>query len=124
MLLDTHVFLWWRLDAPELKGASRDAILDPSNQVLVSVAVAWEIVIKRALGKLEFDGTVAAACAEEGFGSLPATVTHIDEIARLPSIHTDPFDRLLIAQARADRLTLVTHDTQVQAYDGFDLLPV
>lgn len=78
LLLDTHVFLWWRSDARDLGDEARRAILDPDNEVLVSAAVGWEIVIKRALGKLEFEGGVAAAIAEEGFAPLPILVTHVD----------------------------------------------
>ncbi len=122
LLLDTHVFLWWWSDAAELGASARAAIADPANEVFVSAVVAWEIVIKRALGKLGFEGTVATAVAEEGFTTLPVSVAHVDEVARLPDHHRDPFDRLLVAQARVESLTLVTSDPFVRRYEGVALL--
>jgi PIN domain nuclease of toxin-antitoxin system len=118
LLLDTHVFLWWRCDAPELGDEARQAIHDKGHEVCISVIVGWEIVIKRALGKLELDGTVAEAVAEEGFTPWPVEMAHVDEVARLPPHHLDPFDRLLVAQARVDGLVLVSADPLIQAYDG------
>lgn len=119
LLLDTHAFLWWRVGSAKLSVKAHDAILDSSNEILVSAAVAWEIVIKRALKRLEFEGSVSAAIAEEGFVPLPITTAHVDELALLPEHHRDPFDRLLIAQARRDGLTLVTHDKSIREYTGF-----
>lgn len=118
LLLDTHAFLWWRADAPELPAIAKSAILDDANEVFVSAVVGWEIVIKRALGRLEFDGRVEVAVAEEGFEPLPITLVHVDALAHLPGHHRDPFDRLLVAQARAESLTLVTCDPLVQRYAG------
>jgi PIN domain nuclease of toxin-antitoxin system len=122
LLLDTHIFLWWRADAPELPERVRDAVADTANDVYVSSAVGWEIVIKRALGKLEFDGRVADAVAEEGFLPLPVQLVHVDELVRLPDIHRDPFDRLLVAQARLESLTLVTGDPRIRQYSGVAFL--
>jgi PIN domain nuclease of toxin-antitoxin system len=122
LLLDTHVFLWWRIDSPRLKGKLRQVMSNPENEVYVSAAVAWEIVIKRSLGRLIFEGSVGEAVIEEGFTMLPVTVAHVDEIASLPDHHRDPFDRLLIAQARREGLTLATHDRVVRRYAGFDVL--
>ena len=124
LLLDTHVFLWWRIDAPELSAAARSALMDADNEIFVSTAVAWEIVIKRKLGKLEFDGTVEAAIADEGFTPLAVRVAHVDRVAMLPDHHRDPFDRLLIAQAQVEAMTLVTADALIRRYDGFSLLAV
>lgn len=118
LLLDTHVFLWWRCDAPELGDAARRAIAHPDNEVMVSAVAGWEIVIKRALGKLELEGTVGEALVEEGFTPWPVEMAHVDELARLPMHHLDPFDRLLVAQARVDGLVLVSADPLVQAYEG------
>lgn len=123
VLLDTHCFLWWRADHPNLPDEVRAAVADDRNEVFVSAAVGWEVVIKRALGKLDFDGTVAAAVAEEGFSSLSVALEHIDEVAELPLHHRDPFDRLLAAQARIEGLVLATVDSEILAYDGFDALP-
>ena len=122
LLLDTHMFLWWRADAPQLPARVRAAVRDAANDVYVSGAVAWEIVIKRALGKLEFEGSVADAVDEEGFLPLPIGLAHTDEVARLPAIHRDPFDRLLVAQARTESLTLVTEDPRVLRYPGVAFL--
>lgn len=96
--------------------------MDPTTDVYISAVVAWEIVIKRALGRLTFEGNVGVAVAEEGFKTLSVTLTHADEVATLPEHHRDPFDRLLIAQARREGLTLVTRDPTIKRYDGFDLL--
>lgn len=122
LLLDTHAFLWWRTDAPELDETARAAIGDATNSVYLSAAVAWEITIKRALGKLEFEGTVAESVLEEGFTPLPIEIRHVDELARLPPHHPDPFDRLLVAQARCEGMTLVSDDPEIHSYAGFDLL--
>lgn len=124
LLLDTHVFLWWYLDAPELTPAARGLLEDPSNRIYVSAAVAWEISIKRALGRLEFEGSVSAAVTAEGFESLPISLAHADAITALPPLHADPFDRILVAQAKHDRLTLVTHDAAVRQYPDVPLIAV
>lgn len=118
LLLDTHVFLWWRADAPELTETIRAALLDPENEVLVSAVVGWEIVIKRALHRLDFEGSVADAVGEEGFTPLPIRMRHVDAVADLPPLHADPFDRLLVAQALAESLTLVSADGMIRRYPG------
>jgi PIN domain nuclease of toxin-antitoxin system len=122
LLLDTHAFLWWRADAPELSAAARQKIANEANEVFVSAAVAWEIVIKRALRRLEFAGAVSRAVDEEGFSHLAITTAHTDEVATLPGLHRDPFDRILVAQARVESLTLVTRDPSMRSYDGFVVL--
>ncbi|MBN1461092.1 MAG: type II toxin-antitoxin system VapC family toxin [Armatimonadetes bacterium] len=124
LLLDTHAFLWWRLDDPALGAETRAALADRGNTVLISAAAAWEIVIKRALGKLEFEGSVSDAIAEDGFEPLPITPAHVDEVAALPDLHRDPFDRMLVAQARCEGLTLVTRDPAILAYRGFGSLEI
>lgn len=118
LLIDTHVFLWWRADAPELGADAKAAILDESNTVFVSAAAAWEIVIKRTLGKLAFDGTVTSAIAEEGFIELPVSTRHVDALVQLEDHHRDPFDRVMIAQARVEGLTFVTADSLILQYEG------
>lgn len=124
LLLDTHVFLWWRTDDKRLGPAARSAIADPANGVYVSAAVAWEIVIKRSLGRLAFEGSVAAALAEEGFEALPVSVAHADGAAGLPDLHRDPFDRIQLAQAQLEGATLVTHDAAILAYPSISLMAV
>jgi len=89
-----------------------------------SAAVGWEIVIKRSLGKLVYDGNIAATIEEEGFGLLPIELTDVEAVAHLPDVHRDPFDRLLIAQARVRGLTLVTADPNFHRYRDVQLLKV
>jgi PIN domain nuclease of toxin-antitoxin system len=116
LLLDTGVLLWWRDDSPRLPGRISDKIRDPDNVILVSIISFWEIAIKRALGKLEFHDDFEEVMAEEGFDLLPLTYPHLRCLNDLPLLHRDPFDRLLIAQALAERLPIVTADRNFAAY--------
>jgi PIN domain nuclease of toxin-antitoxin system len=116
LLLDTHAFLW-AVGAPDrLTSGARDAITDPSSLVLVSAVTAWEVAIKRELGKLRFDGSVVAHAAANDFTPLPVTLAHAEGVADLAPHHADPFDRLLVSQAAAERATLVTRDRSLLAY--------
>ncbi len=117
LLLDTHVLLWWLDDPASLEAPARRLIADPRNRVFVSAAVAWEITIKRQLGKLEAPDDLEAALEQERFQHLPITVGHALVVAELPAIHGDPFDRIQIAQARLDALTIVTRDETIPRYD-------
>ena len=117
LLLDTHALLWWLADDPRLGQQTRAAIIEPDQEVLVSVASLWEARIKESLGKLELPDGFRAAIAEQGFRELAVRGEHTDELIRLPMHHRDPFDRLLVAQARCDALTLVTSDERVRMYD-------
>ena len=117
LLLDTHVLLWWLDDAPRLSGEVRDAIASPRNLVYTSAVTAWEIVIKRSLGKLEIPVDWSDAVSSEPFRKLPVTWEHALDVESLPELHRDPFDRLLIAQARVEGLMLVTCDDIVVRYD-------
>jgi PIN domain nuclease of toxin-antitoxin system len=120
LLLDTHVVIWW--DAGEaLRPEAFDAIRQ-ATEVYVSAASAWEMAIKSALGKLRSTRALATVIEENGFRELPVTVRHTQQLAALPPLHRDPFDRLLVAQARADGLTLLTRDAQLSAYGGRVLL--
>ena len=116
LLLDTHVLLWWRDDSPRLSARSRAEIGDPSNEVLVSTATLWEIVIKRALGKLSFPDDLEDVIREESFGIIPITFQHLRRVELLPELHRDPFDRMLVAQALTEGTPLVTNDRAVLAY--------
>ncbi len=120
LLLDTHVLLWWLAD-DALDAAAVQRIADPEAMVAVSAACIWEISIKQALGKLRFDGSIAAAARDAGFEPLPISFEHAASAGALPAHHRDPFDRLLIAQAQIDGFTLATRDEQFAAYD-VDLL--
>ena len=120
LLLDTHVFLWFAAASPKLPPRFRTAIQDPANELFLSVVSVWEAVIKHQLGKLPMPAPPAEYMTRQRIIHDIATLT-VDEgamsfLARLPSIHNDPFDRLLIARALQHGLTLVTVDTDVSAY--------
>lgn len=120
LLLDTHALLWWALDHPNLSAPAREAIGDPNNEVRVSAATAWELAIKIGIGRLRLPIDLDVLLAEElranGFVSLPVTTAHAVRVLALPQHHRDPFDRMLIAQALAEGLTLVSADEVVHAY--------
>ncbi len=115
--LDTHVLLWWLADNATLSQITRTEISDGKNLVFVSAAAAWEIVIKSALGKLDIPSDLEAALTANRFQPLPITIPHALAVADLPHHHNDPFDRLLIAQAKVEGFTLVTADEQIKKYD-------
>lgn len=117
LLLGTHAFLWWNADDPALGSRARKAIADPDNFVYVSAATAWEIAVKREAGKLKAPGEIAAWIRDDGFSDIAIEIEHAIASAELPKLHRDPFDRLLIAQARLEDLTLVTSDVQIVKYD-------
>lgn len=121
LLLDTHVVLWWRQDSRRLGPGARRAIARAAV-VYVSAASAWEVSIKAAMGRLTLADPFERHVEEAGFDPLPITFAHAAEMARLPGIHTDPFDRMLVAQARVERLVLVTHDETIARYDVETLL--
>lgn len=116
LLLDTHVCLWWRMDDPQLGPRAREQIAE-ADIAFVSAASAWEVAIKIALGRLRIPGSFAQGVDDSGFRRLPITFEHAEAAASLPSHHGDPFDRMLIAQAQLEGLTLVTHDRAFADYD-------
>lgn len=116
-LLDTHVALWALADPDRLTQVERQAIVDPLNLVCVSAVSVWEVEIKRALGELAAPDHFAAECTNRGFAALPIGFGHAECAGRLPPHHSDPFDRMLIAQAIEDDLKLVTRDQAFAAYD-------
>jgi PIN domain nuclease of toxin-antitoxin system len=115
LLLDTYAFIWWREKNPRLKEDVRGAVSEV-DVVMVSAATAWEIAIKSALGKLRVPGAVESAVEDSGFSKLPIEFRHAAAVEMLPPHHGDPFDRLLIAQALVEGLTLVTHDRHFEPY--------
>ncbi len=115
LLLDTHVLLWWLADNPRLSAKARRAIQDCAT-IYVSAASAWEIEIKKARGKLSAPDNLEATLRVYELTPLSVTVGHAVAAARLPLLHNDPFDRLLIAQASIESLTLLTVDRQLMAY--------
>lgn len=121
LLLDTHVLLWWLGNDPSLGSAAREAIGDSGNLVAVSAVTAWEISIKHALGKLVFPGELEQQMQENNFVPLPVTIADGLLAGGLPRHHDDPFDRMLVAQARRGGFTLVTKDRYLRPY-GVELL--
>ncbi len=120
LLLDTHAFLWAAADPDRLQPAAREAIEDSANEVLVSAAVAWEISIKVALGKLTVPADppvwFPARVRSLGFQTLGISSAHALAVGGLPDLHRDPFDRIMIAQAQNEGLTFVTRDPENQKY--------
>jgi len=116
-LLDTHVMLWWLNDAPELGPRCREVLSDERNEVFVSAATAWEISKKTVIGKLEAPEDIDTIVEDEGFSKLPISLYHGQLAGRLPVLHRDPFDRMLVAQAQAEGLVLITADENIIKYN-------
>ena len=116
LLLDTHVLLWWAQDADDLSDELKERI-DTELEVYVSAATMWELSIKAAAGKIELPDDLAEWAEQSGLRALPIDMTHAVLAGMLPMIHRDPFDRMLVAQALAEKLTLVTRDRFIQKYD-------
>jgi PIN domain nuclease of toxin-antitoxin system len=120
LLLDTQAFLWSAGDTKKLSKRAREAIEDPANEILVSVAVSWEIVIKHGLGKLQLPLTpeffVPNRIRVLGFQELDIRHDHVLAIASLPKLHADPFDRMMIAQAQVEGAAILTPDAIVRKY--------
>ncbi|MGH9386665.1 MAG: type II toxin-antitoxin system VapC family toxin [Vicinamibacterales bacterium] len=116
LLLDTHVILWWQRDDRRLKREARRAIAT-ADVVWVSAVSGWEVAIKAALGRLQLLELFSILVRADDFTELPLTVGHTEQLGNLPAHHADPFDRMLVAQARVERATLVTHDRQLEPYD-------
>jgi PIN domain nuclease of toxin-antitoxin system len=121
VLLDTHAFVRFELEDPQLSEIGRGTIADASNDVLVSAATAYEIGLKASLGRLTLpepaETYVPSRIALEGFEPLPIDVRHAARAAALPGIHGDPFDRLLVAQAQIEGIPIVTADPAIARYD-------
>lgn len=117
LLLDTHILLWWLDDNPALSPRARDLIAEPANVVVVSAASVWEIRIKEGLGKLKLSPTFQQVLEQQPFERLAVTIEHAHRLRSLPPHHRDPFDRMLIAQAQYEALTLLTADDVVRRYD-------
>jgi len=120
LLLDTHALIWWIGGDPRIPSAVRAAIEEADNVKFVSAASAWEVATKHRLGKLPGAGPLAMdferVTAAQGFVPLDISVAHALDAGNLPGIHRDPFDRVLIAQARAERLALVSNESLFDAY--------
>ena len=117
LLVDTNVVVWLLLgDRPRVTEVARLALEDERNRVVVSAASVWEIAVKRSLGKLTIEDAWSRALARVGFDALPVTSIHAEAVEHLPWHHRDPFDRLLVAQAKTEGLELVSADARLAAY--------
>lgn len=122
ILLDTHVYLWWLQDSPKLSSQAREIIIS-ATEVYVSSASIWEAAIKSGIGKLDVNvDTLVEEIEKNGFQVLDITPKHAARIMRLPDIHRDPFDRMLLAQALSEPLKFLTADSLLAGYS--DLVDV
>jgi PIN domain nuclease of toxin-antitoxin system len=119
LLLDTHILLWWLEDNPLLPESLRKLIRDPENTVFISAVALWEIWLKQSLGKLKLPPNFKELLELEEFENLPLTARQAVAVANLPWHHQDPFDRMLVAQAQVERLTLLSVDADLLAYGSF-----
>lgn len=116
LLLDTHVLLWWLADDRKLKANVRAVLAAPENLVFVSAASVWELRIKEGLGKVDLPADFEEVLDAQSFEQLSVTAKHAHALRGLPLHHRDPFDRMLVAQATLEGLTIVTHDDALRAY--------
>lgn len=116
ILLDTHVLIWALENNPTLSKAAVNCIVDGCNTVFISAVTVWEIGIKRNMGKLQVPGNLLEEMSRHRFIPLPITLEHAQLAGNLPDIHKDPFDRMLVAQAMLEKLTLVTRDKLIVDY--------
>ena len=117
LLLDTHTLLWWLQNDNKLSKNARELVGMAENQVFVSLASLWEITLKVSLGRLDFPVHAMANQLEvNAFEPLTIDLPHLVELSQLPMLHNDPFDRMLIAQARAENLLLITKDGEISRY--------
>lgn len=116
LLLDTHVALWWLADDETLSEEIKQ-IIDTEAEAFISAASVWEIAIKQALGKLTGPPDLLDVLDRSGLVGLPIRSRHAGEAGGLPPLHRDPFDRMLVAQARCEGLTLLSRDPQMRRYD-------
>lgn len=119
LLLDTHILLWWLMGDRRLPESLAKALASPENDIAVSAATLWEIVIKHSLGRIEVDlDELLSSIGGDGFSELPVQFRHTLKLRSLPRHHDDPFDRILIAQSVADGRRLVTTDQSILSYSG------
>ncbi|MBU2509792.1 type II toxin-antitoxin system VapC family toxin [bacterium] len=117
ILLDTHVCLWWLDNSTALKKEIKDVISNIDNVIIVSAVVIWEIRIKQAIGKLEIPPDFFEVLTQQGFEIIPIAAEDAYKVGDLPLHHRDPFDRMLIAQAKSGGFTILTHDKEFTKYD-------
>jgi PIN domain nuclease of toxin-antitoxin system len=117
LLVDTHALLWWRGDHRRLSVQAHEAMEDPDTALFFSAASIWEMAIKRAKDKLDIPDNLLGTMEQRGFVELPVSARQGLIAGALPPHHRDPFDRMLVAQAQSEGLTLVTHDERIRLYD-------
>ncbi len=121
-LLDTHVFIWWVLDDERLPFFVRDLLADEKNELYLSAASCWEMMIKAKIGRLRFPESPEKFIPDQmklnKLSGLPVQIVHALHVYTLPEHHKDPFDRMLIAQAQVERLPIITNDSLLAAYDA------
>ena len=121
ILLDTHVFLWAISDDPKLSRSQKAAYIAEGNELYLSIASVWEMLIKAGLGKLPLPTPASTYIARQmeknRVGSLTIRASHMAELESLPPVHRDPFDRMLVAQARAERMPILSSDPKMREYD-------
>lgn len=115
-LLDTHIFIWWSEDSPRLDKKIRSLIINSQNTVYVSIASVWETSIKLSLKKLHLRTSLAKLFDQQKIEIVPIKIEHAVTLSKLPHIHKDPFDRMLVAQAQSENLTLLTIDPKILQY--------
>ena len=120
-LLDTHALLWWWADDAKLSAAARQVIA--TEPVWVSTAVVWEMLIKKNLGKLKIPDTIDRQVKAEGFNILDTKLPHVMVLDKLADHHADPFDRIQIAQAKAEGLLFITKDRRIKKYQEVEIFP-
>ncbi|MEK7559016.1 MAG: type II toxin-antitoxin system VapC family toxin [Patescibacteria group bacterium] len=116
-LVDTHIFIWWLSEDKKLNKSTQKILKDPNSHIYVSIATLWEISIKNTAGKLPLKTTITEMVSFSGFELLSINLSHVLNLGKLPIYHNDPFDRMLIAQAKAEGLTLLTDDRKIKKYD-------
>jgi PIN domain nuclease of toxin-antitoxin system len=119
-ILDTHSLLWWHEEDPQLSETAKGTIRNPENILIVSIVSFWEIAIKEGIKKLKLEYTIndlAVACLKNNIQIFPVRLYHISQYSLLPLIHKDPFDRMIVATAYSDKLTLISKDRQLSAYN-------
>lgn len=115
-LLDTHIILWWLTEPQTISSKAHKIIEDKKEEIYLSSASFWEMAIKQSVGKLTLPGSISEILTKEGFIFLPIHVNESLSIVDLPSIHTDPFDRMLIVQAKLNDLVIITRDEKIMRY--------
>jgi PIN domain nuclease of toxin-antitoxin system len=116
-LVNTHAMLWALGEPSALSREARDVIGDPSNLIVVSSASRWECAVKASIGKLDLPEDFFDSIPEAGYEVMPILISHLNVYRTLPMHHRDPFDRMLVAQARAEALTLISRDPEIAKYD-------